>query len=210
MGISAGNSPTAFGRRGTNLKSETGQSQTGLHIFIYVYDVDCYLSNCFYLHCARSTTCPLTPSSLNIMRQMCPLLLLAWVMAISGSSSRLFPTPPRPDSAMQQKFEDIYKDNIWGTVEENGGSGLGSNLAATQYTMSCIRAVVNKFELNSLADVPCGGMHWMPTLLRDLRDDIHGFSYLGIDIARSKPTRQSLSTNHGCNLMSWISVRLLS
>ena len=84
---------------------------------------------------------------------------------------------------MQQKFEDIYKHSLWS--EDNGGSGSGSGLAVTQYAMSCVRAVVNKFELSSLADVPCGGMHWMPLLLRDLRDDFHGLSFLGVDIVRS-------------------------
>ena len=51
--------------------------------------------------------------------------------------------------------------------------------------MSCIRAVVNKYELTSMADAPCGGMHWMPTLLRDLRGDYPDFSFLGVDIVRS-------------------------
>lgn len=86
---------------------------------------------------------------------------------------------------MQEKFEDIYRTNVWGTVEDNGGSGDGSNSAATQYTMSCVRAVVNKYELTSMADAPCGGMHWMPTLLRDLRGDFPDFSFLGVDIVRS-------------------------
>lgn len=84
---------------------------------------------------------------------------------------------------VQHKFEHIYDTHLWST--DNGGSGTGSGLAVTQYAMSAVRTVVNKFEIHSMADVPCGGMHWMPFLLRDLRDDVHEFSYHGLDIVRS-------------------------
>ena len=116
-------------------------------------------------------------------------LLVAWLLAIGASCSRHHyvqsPTKHAADPAMQEKFEEIYRTNQWGSVADNGGSGDGSNSAATQYTMSCVRAVVNKYELTSMADAPCGGMHWMPTLLRDLRSDFPDFSFLGVDIVRS-------------------------
>ena len=88
-----------------------------------------------------------------------------------------------PDSTMQQKFEDIYDSRLWSI--DNGGSGTGSGLAVTQYAMSCIRTVVNKFEISSMADVPCGGMHWQPSLLRDVKEDVRDFSFRGIDIVPS-------------------------
>ena len=120
---------------------------------------------------------------------MLHILLVAWMMATGAICSRHHyvqsPTQHRADPAMQEKFEEIYRTNQWGSVADNGGSGDGSNSAATQYTMSCIRAVVNKYELTSMADAPCGGMHWMPTLLRDLRGDFPDFSFLGVDIVRS-------------------------
>ena len=87
------------------------------------------------------------------------------------------------DLDVQDEFEHIYDSHLWS--DDNGGSGSGSGLAATQYAMSSIRTVVNKFEIRSLADVPCGGMHWMPYMLRDLKDDMHSFSYYGLDIVRS-------------------------
>ena len=117
------------------------------------------------------------------------ILLVAWVMATGAFCSRHHyvqsPTQHKADPAMQEKFENIYRTNQWGSVADNGGSGDGSNSAATQYTMSCIRAVVNKYELTSMADAPCGGMHWMPTLLRDLRGDFPDFRFFGVDIVRS-------------------------
>ncbi|KAL3156445.1 hypothetical protein ABBQ38_000755 [Trebouxia sp. C0009 RCD-2024] len=84
---------------------------------------------------------------------------------------------------IQDTFGHIYDSHLWS--DGNGGSGPGSGLDVTQYAMSSIRTVVNKFEIRSLADVPCGGMHWMPYLLRDLRDDIQDFRYYGLDIVRS-------------------------
>ena len=89
----------------------------------------------------------------------------------------------QPNQDVQNKFEHIYDSHLWS--DGNGGSGTGSGLAVTQYAMSSIRTVVNKFEITSMADVPCGGMHWMPYLLRDLRGDVHNFSYHGLDIVRS-------------------------
>lgn len=122
------------------------------------------------------------------MRQL-QVLLASWMIATGVSCSRHHyvktPAPPAADPDLQNKFEDIYRTNFWGSDEDNGGSGDGSNSAATQYTMSCIRAVVNKYELTSMVDAPCGGMYWMPTLLRDLRDDFPDFSFLGVDIVRS-------------------------
>ena len=87
------------------------------------------------------------------------------------------------DLVTQHKFEDIYDSRRWST--DNGGSGTGSSLAVTQYAMSCVRTVVNRFQITSMADVPCGGMHWQPFLLRDLKNDIRDFSFQGIDIVRS-------------------------
>ncbi|KAL3144195.1 hypothetical protein ABBQ32_003976 [Trebouxia sp. C0010 RCD-2024] len=92
-------------------------------------------------------------------------------------------TDVQPNQEVQNTFEYIYDNHLWST--DHAGSGTGSGLAVTQYAMSSIRTIVNKFEIRSLADVPCGGMHWMPYLLRDLRDDVHNFSYHGFDIVRS-------------------------
>lgn len=137
-----------------------------------------------------TSTCSLLlfRSSRSIMRQLY-LILVALMTAIGAFCRRHHynstPAQPTADHAMQDKFEDIYKTNFWGSDEDGGGSGGGSTSVATQYTMSCIRAVINKFELTSMVDAPCGGMYWMPTLLRDIRDDYPDFRFLGIDIVRS-------------------------
>ena len=113
------------------------------------------------------------------------IVLLIINSRVSGGVGRRHEVGTKVQTGLgiQRKFENIYDSRSWST--DNGGSGPGSGLAVTQYAASCIRTVVNKFEINFLADVPCGGMHWMPFLLRDLRGDIHNFSFVGIDIVPS-------------------------
>ena len=133
------------------------------------------------------------------------LMLLIIVSTVHGRVGRRkkIGSNVQPDLFIQQKFEDIYENRFWS--EGNGGSGTGSGLAVTQYAMSSIRTVVNKFEIDSLADVPCGGMHWMPLLLRDLRDDVHGFVFHGLDIVRSViETNQARFANE-----SWMQFEVL-
>ena len=86
------------------------------------------------------------------------------------------------DTALQQKFESIYTEAAWG--EHGGRSGPGSGQDTTQYARSVLRLIIYVFSLTSMADLPCGSMHWMPILLRDLRQDVAGFQYLGADIVR--------------------------
>ena len=40
--------------------------------------------------------------------------------------------------------------------------------------------------MHALADIPCGGMAWMPTLLEEVEAAGRpGFRYLGMDVART-------------------------
>ena len=127
-------------------------------------------------HCRRLVT-------MFSLGQALVLLLVVSVVQSGSGRRKKVGSNVQPDTTIQQKFEDIYDTQYWS--EGNGGSGTGSGLAVTQYAMSSVRTVINKFEINSMADVPCGGMHWMPFLLRDLRDDVPGFSFYGVDIVRS-------------------------
>ena len=73
----------------------------------------------------------------------------------------------------QKGFEAIYSEKSWG--EDGGGSGAGSSPVATSNTRGILRTVVNKYELHSLVDAPCGAMAWMPLALRDIKEDLPGF-----------------------------------
>lgn len=86
------------------------------------------------------------------------------------------------DSAMQQAFETIYSDKVWGI--DGGGSGSGSGEQATQYARSILRLTIGMYGLKSMIDAPCGSLHWMPLALRDILTDVPGFQYLGVDIVR--------------------------
>ena len=89
----------------------------------------------------------------------------------------------RPNAKLQAEFEKIYESKLWGT--DGAGSGAGSSLSASSYARSILRLVVNKFGIRGMIDAPCGAMAWMPSVLRDIWDDIEGFQYLGVDIVQS-------------------------
>ncbi len=118
------------------------------------------------------------------MQRSCWVVLVFLCVAVMGADRRRQRGIQRrtSDNALQQKFESIYTDLVWG--DQGGGSGTGSGQETTQNARSILRLVVNLFGIRSLADCPCGSMHWMPILLRDLRADVPGFQYLGVDVVR--------------------------
>ena len=113
-----------------------------------------------------------------------PTVMLHWLMFVASAINyhHDVASAANVDQDLQQAFEGVYSGGVWG--ESGGGSGAGSTLPATQYTQSILRAIINAFGLKSMADVPCGSMHWMPMALRDVRADVAGFTYLGADIVR--------------------------
>jgi hypothetical protein len=75
----------------------------------------------------------------------------------------------------REVFASIYKNNYWGDAHT---SGQGSTLAATSITRSVIKKVVTDYKINSIVDVACGNLAWMPLVL----DELDGVSYTGCDI----------------------------
>lgn len=75
---------------------------------------------------------------------------------------------PQSDDAKIRRieaFSQIYSEGWWG---RNPPSGDGSTLEATRTTRIIIQDIIEKYDINSMADLACGDMTWMPTLLRDL------------------------------------------
>ena len=91
--------------------------------------------------------------------------------------------PPRPNENLKQKFNYIYEKKFWGP--QGDGSGPGSTLEYTRLTREIIYKVVNKYKINSMLDAPCGGMLWMPVILRNLSASNANFRYHGIDLVDS-------------------------
>lgn len=50
-------------------------------------------------------------------------------------------------------------------------------MAFTTGIRSILRAVVHKYNIESIVDMPCGAMEWMPHVLELLNEDQPGFRY---------------------------------
>lgn len=62
-------------------------------------------------------------------------------------------------------FSRIAEKNEWDGTESV--SGPGSTMAATQLLRAALPALLEKYEVQSLLDVPCGDAHWIVTVLPD-------------------------------------------
>lgn len=81
------------------------------------------------------------------------------------------------EKSMAEVFSDIAKNAKWGSVETV--SGPGSTMDATETIRTEIPALMQRLELRSLLDIPCGDHNWMSSVL----DKNKWIQYIGGDIA---------------------------
>src|SRR6266545_2423748 len=74
----------------------------------------------------------------------------------------------------EEIFTYIYRTNLWGSPES--GSGVGSELAATEVLRAEIPRLIRLYEVGSLLDLPCGDFGWLS------HADLSGVDYTGADI----------------------------
>lgn len=65
----------------------------------------------------------------------------------------------------------------WEEAREEGVRLQGSEVGYTPGIRSILRAVVHKYNIHSMVDMPCGAMEWMPHVLELLNEDQPGFRY---------------------------------
>ncbi len=76
--------------------------------------------------------------------------------------------------SLQDRFTMIYERNAWGSRES--ASGIGSTLDFTESIRNFLPVLLQKFEINSVFDAPCGDFNWMKLI------DLTGITYVGGDI----------------------------
>ena len=85
-----------------------------------------------------------------------------------------------PDLNLDRKpkeiFTEIYKKNRWRSDESV--SGIGSILSATRKVRSDIEYLIEKYQIVSILDIPCGDFNWMKEV-KLAENQVH---YLGCDI----------------------------
>ena len=76
----------------------------------------------------------------------------------------------------EKRFHMIYKTNFWSSNES--ASGLGSELKNTANIEKEIVNIINKYEIKSILDAPCGDFNWVKNVLNE------DLSYIGGDIVQ--------------------------
>jgi hypothetical protein len=59
-------------------------------------------------------------------------------------------------------FERIYRENLWGDAESR--SGPGSGLAATEKLRKGLLDAIQRLDVHTIVDAPCGDYYWLSTL----------------------------------------------
>ncbi len=77
----------------------------------------------------------------------------------------------------KQRFEKIYKENLWRNGESLSGSG--STLKFTKNIREALPIVIDELNLKSILDAPCGDLNWMRLILPNLN-----IKYTGADIVQ--------------------------
>ena len=77
-------------------------------------------------------------------------------------------------SDSKRVFTEIYKDNKWDNEESVSGSG--STQSATRFLVQQLNVLIQRFDIRSILDIPCGDFNWMQHLTLD------GIDYHGADI----------------------------
>lgn len=74
----------------------------------------------------------------------------------------------------QRIFEELYRNGGWGDNETR--SGTGSTLRNTQKIVQLLPALLKKYNIHSILDIPCGDFNWMKEV------DLGNVTYVGADI----------------------------
>lgn len=80
------------------------------------------------------------------------------------------------DRKIQKKFTNIFRNNSFGGSVSL--SGTGSDLIQTRIIIDKIPELINKYNIKSLIDAPCGDFFWMQHV------NLDNVKYTGIDIVK--------------------------
>ena len=85
---------------------------------------------------------------------------------------------------LSNAFTKVYDKFIWGPNATSGGhgSGPGSSLAGTRAVRKYLPQLVEKYNISSMLDAPCGAFTWMPMVLEEIEKTRPYFRYCGYEI----------------------------
>jgi len=106
------------------------------------------------------------------------------VLDLMRRTARLLRSVPRRLRGRESVFTRIYATNGWGNRESV--SGDGSSLRETRIARQLLPALVSRYDVNVLLDIPCGDCNWMREI------DFCGRSYIGADIVSELIERNTI------------------
>jgi len=86
----------------------------------------------------------------------------------------------RPDY-LERRFTEVYEKALWGDDETRSGWGSKRDGGHVQTALEILRMVIPKYDILSIADIPCGDFNWQPLFLNDHAQ----VGYIGYDIVGS-------------------------
>ena len=81
-------------------------------------------------------------------------------------------------ASIEERFQAIHATNYWGDAYSLSGSG--SSLESTKNIFEQLPVLINKFNISSILDAPCGDFYWMKNVLKKVN-----VIYLGGDIVET-------------------------
>lgn len=77
--------------------------------------------------------------------------------------------------SLTEKFSTIYRKRLWTSKESI--SGTGSTIKNTSELREKLPFLINKYNIKSIVDSPCGDFNWFKEIINDL-----AINYTGVDI----------------------------
>ena len=99
-------------------------------------------------------------------------------------------------------FTEIWRSNLWGA--ETSRSGLGSEDDATTGLRAGLPALLDRLQVRTLLDLPCGDFGWMS------RTTLHLDRYIGADIVDEIVARNAATFRAGDGRVSFRKLDLLT
>lgn len=80
--------------------------------------------------------------------------------------------------SLRDRFTGVYQSAAWGSSESLSGPGSERNSGSVRQALIALTQIVEKHEIRSVADIPCGDFNWMPEFL----EKHPSVAYAGYDI----------------------------
>lgn len=106
----------------------------------------------------------------------------------------------RKQISVEERFTWIYNTNHW--MSNQSVSGSGSTLNYTQNVRKELPALIQKLEVNSVFDAPCGDFNWMALVVAEAK-----VSYTGADIVA--PLIENLQRTRGAPNVRFLHLNLI-